>query len=163
MSVRLLAAFSAAAGAAMLAAYAGRRVTQSTDVDTGEQREEKREGRIKAWLCSRGVTPSNMTRALIVHESLGVALLFGSWGACYVLKPSVRLDALLEHFGVKGATSKALSELAEAAECKVKRLFGTGEDFAGLAKALAESMLIRSVAAPVTVPLKLWATYAILS
>ena len=57
---------------------------------------------------------------------------------------------------------QALSRLSEAAERKVVKLFGSG-DSAKLTQALAESMLIRSIFLPVTMPLKMWLTYVIVA
>jgi hypothetical protein len=55
---------------------------------------------------------------------------------------------------------QALSRLSAAAERKVARYFGA-EDTAKMTQALAESMLLRSLFVPVTMPLKLWLTYMI--
>jgi len=169
-SSKLLAVVVFGAATTAVAAYFARRQTSSASAieaankaGAGEEQKTGSGSRVERWLADRGVTGKKLTIAVFVHECLGMVLLSGTWACCYIWNPSVRLAGVLERAGLQGSTSEALAELGNAASRKVARIFGESGDTVRLTKSLAESMLIRAMLTPVTIPLKLLLTYSLVA
>jgi len=119
--------------------------------------------RWKAYFLSKGLTPRDLPLAIVVHEGVGMSWLFGSWAACYFLRPSKKLGAL--------AAGARVEQAIEAAERKVQawssslaRIPGMrSADRGRLAVSMAEASLVRNVMRPVTIPLKLWLAWTAVS
>jgi hypothetical protein len=45
------------------------------------------------YLLEHGLTPSDLPKAVLVHEGLGIGLLAGVWAACYGVQPTKRFVA----------------------------------------------------------------------
>ena len=50
----------------------------------------------KRLLTSAGLSPSDLPKALIIHEVLGVSVLVTAWAGCWAVTPSRRLLAALQ-------------------------------------------------------------------
>ena len=47
----------------------------------------------EAYLLEHGLTPSDLPKAVLVHECLGIGLLATVWAACYSVQPTKRFGA----------------------------------------------------------------------
>jgi hypothetical protein len=106
-----------------------------------------------------GLTAMDIPKALVVHETLGIALLGGAWAGCYHLEPTRRGLAAF------GSASAPMNQAMQAARTKFARWSSWTRrvpvlrraDQARLLVSLAESSVARKLIAPATVPLKIWA------
>lgn len=78
-------------------------------------------------------------------------------GLCYYVKPSFDM---IERAGIR---ADVLRDLCLSAEKKVARIFGGAGQKSDLAIALVQSTFLRKLFAPITVPLKLYLSYYIVS
>jgi len=110
---------------------------------------------IKSFFASRGLGTSELAKGLVIHEVLGVAILFSAWGGCYFLRPSARFMAVLKnknHKQWKQAQARiSVSPLAS----RISGLVPQGKA-AAVGLAFGESVFLRKLFMPILVPLKLW-------
>ena len=124
--------------------------------------------RFENYMNEMGLSPSDVPKAVIIHEGLGLGLLGGIWAACFAVQPSVRVvRPLRAAVGGSLPGEERLGGQFEAAmvsmEQRVKRYVPAGSDPRRLVVSLAESAVARNLARPVTIPLKLWLTYRIMT
>ena len=122
----------------------------------------------KDWLLSRGLVASDIPKAVVVHEAMGLAYLFGLWGVCWWTQPT---STLLSTFNgptagnsTAGARPSKMQEALEQAERKLhswKSWLRVAEP-RRLVVSLAESLVVRTATRPVTVPFKLWLTWQVI-
>ncbi|KAJ1492352.1 hypothetical protein T484DRAFT_1771689 [Baffinella frigidus] len=127
-----------------------------------EDEEGKAVGRVQQWknfFAERGVGPEDIPKALVVHEAVGMSWFAGSWAVCYAVQPA--------RFLASKVSAERAHQAFQAAERKLHSWSTFLDRVPGLRSAnrarlvvsLAESSIIRKVALPVTVPLKLWVAW----
>ena len=131
---------------------------------------------LTAYFSEHDLALSDVPKAVLVHEGIGLGLLVGIWGSCFAVRPTHRILEPLRQASwapsfLKGHSSSASSSSSSAsfqaalaaAEARVAgaRWVPAGVDPRRLVVSLAESVVIRNLVRPVTIPLKLWMTYSI--
>ena len=118
---------------------------------------------LKKYLTSRDISASDVTKAVVIHEVLGVSVLFSAWAACWAIKPSKHLLNILqvrriiqwEKAQQKMQTSNLLKRIRESK-------YVSSQTATSLGIAFGESYFLRKLFMPILVPLKLWLTYELL-
>ena len=116
----------------------------------------------KNYFLERGLTLIDIPKAALIHEGLGLSILLGIWTGCYVLRPSHRILIPLRqrypHFigKISGNMDSKFHKLKEKLK-KFKRINGER-----VIISLGESVVLRNLIRPVTIPFKLWATWKII-
>ena len=118
---------------------------------------------LKKYLTSRDISASDVTKALVIHEVLGVSVMISAWAACWALKPSKHLLNILqvrriiqwEKAQQKMQTSSLLKRIRESK-------YVSSQTATSLGIAFGESYFLRKLFMPILVPLKLWLTYELL-
>ena len=118
---------------------------------------------LKKYLISRDISAGDVGRAVVIHEVLGVSVLFSAWAACWAVKPSRHLLNTLQlrkrmEWGRAQEKMQKSSLLKRIRESK----YVSPETATSLAIAFGESYFLRKLCMPVLVPLKLWLTYELL-
>lgn len=113
-----------------------------------------------------GTAPERVPQAIALHEALGLSLFVGMWVLCFRVQPT---RTLLGYPAVRAR----LGRLVALGEARVQRLQQSGwyaavergcsrhtsVDPFRLSSALGESVVVRRLLAPITVPAKLLITY----
>jgi hypothetical protein len=116
--------------------------------------------RIKAAFAEQGIGAADIPRAIVVHEVLGASVFFGAWAACYAIRPTLGVARAVPALLRKVEAMSARAEAAIARWTWLRRVPGVRHaDPARLGVGLAESMVLRNLARPVTVPAKVWLTW----
>ena len=118
---------------------------------------------LKKYLTSKDISASDVTKAVVIHEVLGVSVMVSAWAACWALKPSkhllnilqVRRIILWEKAQQKMQTSNLLKRIRESK-------YVSSQTATSLGIAFGESYFLRKLFMPILVPLKLWLTYELL-
>jgi hypothetical protein len=122
---------------------------------------------------SLGLAPHQLPAALLIHELLGLTLLAGLWGVCYRLQPT---KTVLTIPPVAAAVTRLrarfpdsfhrLNQRAERAQSsrwylRLDSLFHRWRrpNTIRLSTSFGESIVLRRLLAPITIPGKLWVTY----
>ena len=115
---------------------------------------------VKHFFSSAGLSPTDLPKALVIHECIGVSALLSAWAGCWAVKPSRKLLSALQ--------VRKISEWKKAQEkvdkSKLVRFVRTNKYLsskrgAELGVAFGESYFLRKLCTPLLVPLKLWMTY----
>lgn len=78
---------------------------------------------LKEILIQKNVQYSDLPKALIIHESLGVSFLLGVWAACFLIRPSYRAYQLFKNkMGEKKRIEKILKSFENSMENVKNRL-----------------------------------------
>ena len=101
--------------------------------------------KVENYFFERGVT--DIKRAVLIHEVLGMSMLFGTWTVCYFYPPSQ--TKLL-----KEPISRTMKMFPSA----MSRSFEFGK-FGG---SYIEASCLRKIVRPVMIPTKLWSTFMII-
>jgi len=116
--------------------------------------------RIKAAFAEQGIGAADIPRAIVVHEVLGASVFFGAWAACYAIRPTLGVARAVPALLRKVEVVSARAEATIARWTWLRRVPGVRRaDPARLGVGLAESMVLRNLARPVTVPAKVWITW----
>lgn len=121
----------------------------------------------KQYLIERGLTLSDVPKAIIIHEALGISLLIMIWTGCYIIRPSHYLFLPFKRRFPKyvellhNKVDNKLNKYREKMKLNQGKLFNWIEK-ERLLVSLAESVVMRNLLRPITVPLKLYATYKII-
>ena len=126
------------------------------------------------YLLEHGLTPSDLPKAVLVHEGLGIGLLAGVLAACYGVQPTkrfvaaydrdlmirmmIRADALVNKFPVF-VTARTDPQRLLVRVWSRRASLGVGPP--AWQVSVAESLLVRNALRPLTIPLKLWVTWQI--
>ncbi|EKX49744.1 hypothetical protein GUITHDRAFT_104710 [Guillardia theta CCMP2712] len=110
----------------------------------------------KAYFLEHGLTPTDLAKALVVHETVGISWLAGSWGLCYAVQPIRRLGSRYFQQNIDKFFDKAFTKLQPVFRWSARFALVRSMDKQRLIMSLAESSILRNAARPVTVPLKLW-------
>ena len=115
---------------------------------------------VKRFLSNAGLSPTDLPKALMIHECLGVSVLLLAWGGCWAVKPSRRLLAALQVRRV--ADWQKAEQIVE--KSKLVKLVRSNQYLSSrrgteLGVAFGESYFLRKLCMPVLVPLKLWLTF----
>ena len=118
---------------------------------------------LKKYLTSKDISASDVTKAVVIHEVLGVSVMVSAWAACWALKPSkhllnilqVRRIILWEKAQQKMQTSNLLKRIRESK-------YVSSQTATSLGIAFGESYFLRKLFMPILVPFKLWLTYELL-
>lgn len=116
----------------------------------------------KNYFLEKGLTLIDIPKAALIHETLGLSILLGIWSGCYILRPSHRLLVPLRqkypHLLPKmsGNMDSKLHKLKEKLKT-FKKIDGER-----MVISLGESVVLRNLIRPVTIPFKLWATWKII-
>ena len=118
---------------------------------------------LKEFLSSKGITPQNMGKAIIVHEVLGVTILMTAWAGCFLIKPSKHLINTLQLRRTdqwrRAETRMQSSRLVSLVR---DNKYLSSNTASAVTIAFGESYFLRKLAMPVLVPLKFWLTYQII-
>ena len=118
---------------------------------------------LKKYLTSRDISASDVTKAVVIHEVLGVSVMFSAWALCWAVKPSKNLLNILQvrrsvqwlRAQEKMQTSNLLNRIRESK-------YVSSQTATNLGIAFGESYFLRKLCMPILVPLKLWLTYELL-
>lgn len=96
-------------------------------------------------------------------QAVGITWLFVSWAACFAVQPAKMIAQI--------ATGQRIKDAIERAEGKIQKWSSSLGKIPGLRNAdrgrlvvsMSESTLVRNVARPVTIPLKLWVAWRAVS
>lgn len=116
----------------------------------------------KNYFLEKGLTLIDIPKAALIHETIGLSILFGIWAGCYIFRPSHRLLVPLRrrypHLFTKksGNMDLKLHKLKEKLK-KFKKIDGER-----VVISLGESVVLRNLIRPFTIPFKLWATWKII-
>eukprot|EP00658_Telonema_sp_P-2_P046520 TRINITY_DN3473_c0_g1_i1.p1 TRINITY_DN3473_c0_g1~~TRINITY_DN3473_c0_g1_i1.p1 ORF type:complete len:121 (-),score=4.11 TRINITY_DN3473_c0_g1_i1:145-507(-) len=112
-----------------------------------------------------GVRLSLLPAAVLIHEGIGVVILASVWAGCYFLQPSVRVSGPFERQwpGAAAGLRERWGPAMHRAQDRMKRwpILSRATDPSRLVVSLAESAIARNAIRPLTIPLKLCMTYAI--
>ena len=118
---------------------------------------------LKKYLTSRDISASDVTKAVVIHEVLGVSVMVSAWALCWAVKPSKNLLNILQvrrsvqwlRAQEKMQTSNLLNRIRESK-------YVSSQTATNLGIAFGESYFLRKLCMPILVPLKLWLTYELL-
>ena len=118
---------------------------------------------LKKYLTSRDISARDVTKAVVIHEVLGVSVMVTAWAACWAVKPSKRLLNILQ-IRKSVQWSKAQEKMQKSNLLKRIREsnYVSSETATSLGIAFGESYFLRKLCMPILVPLKLWLTYELL-
>eukprot|EP00039_Didymoeca_costata_P004245 m.72189 g.72189 ORF g.72189 m.72189 type:complete len:159 (-) comp12308_c0_seq4:209-685(-) len=140
--------------------------------DDGTQEKEKGTpmDRLRTHLVEDyDLNPSDLPKAIVVHETMGIFWMGFVWFACYQVQPAKALAQPLKRHFPGLARSQMFSNALKSAEKTVEKR-GWLKAIPGIRHAdpprlivsLAESALIRNLGRPITVPLKLYLTWKVI-
>ena len=120
--------------------------------------------RIKAAFAEQGIGAADVPRAIVVHEVLGASLFLGVWGVCYAAQPTMALARAVPSLLQRVEAAAAFADARIARWTWLQRIPGVrAADPKRLAAGLAESVALRNLVRPVTVPAKLWLTWQVVT
>jgi len=115
---------------------------------------------VKKYFSSTGLSPTDLPKALIIHECLGVSVLLAAWGGCWVVKPSKRfLSALQVRRLAEWQKAERKVEKSRLVQLVKSNKYISSKRGTELAVAFGESYFLRKLCMPLLVPLKLWLTF----
>lgn len=125
------------------------------------ERNEGVPGRVFRAAKAGTVSPASVLRAVIAYEAVGLCLFLGAWSACYAARPS---RALFNSAALR-RSAPGLRARGErlAGRVRASRAYGVVSRWVSerTAVAYAEGTVLNQLAAPVTVPLKLWVAWRV--
>ena len=118
---------------------------------------------LKKYLTSRDISASDVTKAVVIHEVLGVSVMVSAWAACWAVKPSKHLLSILQ---IRNSVQWGRAQKKMQKSNLLKRIreskYVSSETATSLGIAFGESYFLRKLCMPILVPLKLWLTYELL-
>ena len=118
---------------------------------------------LKKYLTSRDISASDVTKAVVIHEVLGVSVMFTAWAACWAVKPSKRLLNILQiRKSVQWTKAQEKMQKSNLLKRIRESKYVSSETATSLGIAFGESYFLRKLCMPILVPLKLWLTYELL-
>ena len=118
---------------------------------------------LKKYLTSRDISASDVTKAVVIHEVLGMSVMVTAWAACWAVKPSKRLLNILQ---IRKSVQWTKAQEKMQKSNLLKRIresnYVSSETATSLGIAFGESYFLRKLCMPILVPLKLWLTYELL-
>ena len=118
---------------------------------------------LKSYLASKDISAKDVGKAIIVHEILGVAVMFGAWGACLAIKPSKHVINRLQLTKLKQwkQTQEKMNKSSLVKMIKESKYISS-TTATSLAVSFGESYFLRKLMMPILVPFKIWLTYEII-
>jgi hypothetical protein len=119
----------------------------------------------KRWLIEKGLVASDLPKAAVIHEVMGLTYLGGLWGCCYWVQPTAFIAARFSTESVnQSAMAKRMKEALEQAERKLLswKAWVPVTEPRRLVVSLGESLFIRTATRPVMVPIKMWLTWQLI-
>lgn len=118
---------------------------------------------LKSYLASKDISAKDVGKAIIVHEILGVAVMFGAWGACLAIKPSKHVINRLQLTKLKQwkQTQEKMNKSSLVKMIKESKYISP-TTATSLAVSFGESYFLRKLMMPILVPFKIWLTYEII-
>lgn len=121
----------------------------------------------KNYFLEKKLSLSDIPKAAIIHEGMGITLLFMFWTGCYFIRPSHRLLVPIKNAFPKFVDSVTLKLDRTFNKYREKIKFNRGIfkkwiDSERFIIALGESIVLRNLLRPITVPFKLYATWQII-
>ena len=118
---------------------------------------------LKKYLTSRDISASDVTKAVVIHEVLGVSVMVTAWAACWAVKPSKRLLNILQiRKSVQWTKAQEKMQKSNLLKRIRESKYVSSETATSLGIAFGESYFLRKLCMPILVPLKLWLTYELL-
>ena len=118
---------------------------------------------LKKYLTSRDISAGDVTKAVIIHEVLGMSVMFSAWAACWVVKPSRHLLNILQiRKSVQWGRAQERMQKSNLLKRIRESKYVSSETATSLGIAFGESYFLRKLCMPILVPLKLWLTYELL-
>ena len=118
---------------------------------------------LKKYLTSRDISASDVTKAVIIHEVLGVSVMVSAWAACWAVKPSKHLLSILQiRKSVQWGRAQEKMQKSNLLKRIRESKYVSSETATSLGIAFGESYFLRKLCMPILVPLKLWLTYELL-
>ena len=118
---------------------------------------------LKKYLTSRDISANDVTKAVVIHEVLGMSVMVTAWAACWAMKPSKRLLNILQ---IRKSVQWTKAQEKMQKSNLLKRIresnYVSSETATSLGIAFGESYFLRKLCMPILVPLKLWLTYELL-
>jgi len=104
-----------------------------------------------------GLQPADIGKGLIIHEALGIGVLFSAWGICYVCKPSSRFLSVLHRRNIVNVSrvSDRVEKSIWMKSVRKSNFFGK-DKVQRLGVAFGEGFVFRKALVPILVPLKIW-------
>ena len=120
----------------------------------------------KEYFIKKGLTVIDIPKAAIIHEVLGFTILFTFWSCCYIIRPSHRiLIPLTKRYPYFLAISLRVEKNLHKYREKMKINKGVFKNKIipeRLLISLGESIVLRNLMRPITIPFKLYATWKII-
>lgn len=118
----------------------------------------------KQYFINKGLTLTDIPKAAIIHETLGLTILLTFWSCCYIARPSHHLLIPLQR-----KYPELISSIAKKLDfsfLKYKEKFKKVEKLKKNSEraiiSLCESIILRNLLRPVTIPIKLYFTWRII-
>ena len=118
---------------------------------------------LKSYLASKEISAKEVGKAILVHEVLGVTVMFGAWGACLAIKPSKHVIKRLQLTKLKEwkQAQEKMNSSSLVNIIKDSKYIST-TTATNLAVSFGESYFLRKLMMPILVPFKIWLTYEII-
>ena len=118
---------------------------------------------LKKYLTSRDISASDVTKAVVIHEVLGMSVMVTAWAACWAVKPSKSLLNILQiRKSVQWTKAQEKMQKSNLLKRIRESKYVSSETATSLGIAFGESYFLRKLCMPILVPLKLWLTYELL-
>ena len=118
---------------------------------------------LKKYLTSRDISASDVTKAVVIHEVLGMSVMVTAWAACWAMKPSKHLLNILQiRKSVQWTKAQEKMQKSNLLKRIRESKYVSSETATSLGIAFGESYFLRKLCMPILVPLKLWLTYELL-
>ena len=121
----------------------------------------------KDYFIQKGLNLSDIPKAAIIHETIGFTILITFWSCCYIIRPSHRILIPMSK-----KYPQLISKISKEVESKFnkyrekikinKEILKNKIDSERVIISLGESIILRNILRPITVPLKLFATWKII-
>lgn len=118
---------------------------------------------LKSYLASKEISAKEVGKAILVHEVLGVTVMFGAWGVCLAIKPSKHVIKRLQLTKLKEwkQAQEKMNSSSLVNIIKDSKYIST-TTATNLAVSFGESYFLRKLMMPILVPFKIWLTYEII-
>jgi hypothetical protein len=119
----------------------------------------------KQWLLDKGLVATDLPKAVVMHEAMGLTYLVGLWGCCYWVQPSSFIvSRLSSQPSSQSSMAKKMQEALGQAERKLRtwKSWLPVTEPRRLVVSLGESLFVRTVTRPVLVPIKMWLTWQLI-
>ncbi|CAL5227818.1 g10845 [Coccomyxa viridis] len=123
--------------------------------------------RFRQYFAEQGLDPkTDIPKAIVLHEVIGLGFAIGFWSLCYTVQPSrTFMRPVASALGRQQTLERVYAASFVRAQHTIQRATWLtkvpliGRDPGRLTVSLAESICLRAVIKPITFPLKLWLSW----